>query len=81
MTATPVVVNDYAQECPESPCVEVARAAGVRAAVAVPLGARGTVIGALVVTSRSPRHFGAEDRQLLSALADHAAIAIESAQL
>jgi signal transduction histidine kinase len=49
--------------------------------MAVPLRTHGMVIGVLVVTSRSPHQFRREDQQLLSALADHAAIAIENAQL
>jgi signal transduction histidine kinase len=81
MTATPLVVNDYLQEYLDSPFVEAVKAVGVRSAVAVPLNARGTVIGVLVVSSRSPHKFRQEDQQLLSTLADHAAIAIENAKL
>jgi signal transduction histidine kinase len=39
------------------------------------------VIGVLVVTGGSPHQFRPEDQQLLSTLADHAAIAIENAKL
>ena len=39
------------------------------------------VIGVLYVYSRAPERFREEDRQLLSALADQAAIAIENAKL
>jgi signal transduction histidine kinase len=81
MTATPLMVGDYPQAFPESPFLEIAQAAGVRSAVAVPLTAHEAVIGVLMVTHQSPHRFDPEDLQLLSALADHAAIAIENAQL
>jgi signal transduction histidine kinase/CheY-like chemotaxis protein len=47
----------------------------------VPLKARDLVIGVLFVYSRAPHNFREEDRQLLSALADQAAIALENAKL
>jgi signal transduction histidine kinase len=81
MTAMPLVVNDYLQEYLDSPFLEAVKAVGVRSAVAVPLHARGTVIGVLMVSSRSPHQFRPEDQQLLSTLADQAAIAIENATL
>jgi signal transduction histidine kinase/HAMP domain-containing protein len=80
-TATPMIANDYCQEYPHSPFLEAVKAAGVRSAVAVPLKVRGMVIGVLVVTGGSPHQFRPEDQQLLSTLADHAAIAIENAKL
>jgi signal transduction histidine kinase/DNA-binding response OmpR family regulator len=49
--------------------------------VAVPLKARDAVIGVLYVYSRAPYNFREEDQQLLSALADQAAIALENAKL
>jgi signal transduction histidine kinase len=75
------VANDYLQEYLDSPFLEAVKAVGVRSAVAVPLHARGTVIGVLMVSSRSPHQFRPEDQQLLSTLADHAAIAVENANL
>jgi signal transduction histidine kinase len=81
MTATPLVVNDYLQEYLDSPFLEAAKGVGVRSAVAVPLHARGTVMGVLMVSSPSPHQFRPEDQQLLSTLADQAAIAIENATL
>ena len=80
-TATPMIVNDYLQEYAESPFLGAIQEAGVRSVVAVPLKARGVVIGVLAVTSRAPNKFREEDRQLLSALADQAAIALENARL
>ncbi len=81
MTGTPMMVNDYLQEYPESPFLHAITQVGVRSVVAVPLKARGKVIGVLIVTSRVPHKFREEDQQLLTALADHAAIAIENAKL
>ena len=81
LTATPQVVDDYLQDYQESPFLDTAAMAGIRSAVAVPLHARGTVIGVLMVTSGVPHQFHSDDQQRLSALADQAAIAIENAQL
>jgi signal transduction histidine kinase/CheY-like chemotaxis protein/HAMP domain-containing protein len=81
MTGTPMMVNDYLDEYPDSPFLDAIKKVGVRSVVAVPLKARGAVIGILIVTSRVPHKFREEDQQLLSALADHAAIAIENAKL
>jgi signal transduction histidine kinase len=81
LTATPQVVDDYLEEYADSPFLDIAAMAGIRSAVAVPLRARGTVTGVLMVTSRMPRQFRSDDQQRLSALADQAAIAIENAQL
>jgi signal transduction histidine kinase/DNA-binding response OmpR family regulator len=81
MTAMPVMISDYPQEYPDSPFLEAIKKVGVRSVVAVPLRARGAVIGVLTVTSRAASKFRIEDQQLLSALADQAAIAIENAKL
>jgi len=77
----PIMVGDYLQEYPDSPFLEIMQESGFRSAVAVPLKARGTMIGVLYVYSRVPQRFRDEDRQLLSALADQAAIAIENVKL
>jgi len=81
LTATPQVVDDFLQDYQESPFLDTAAIAGIRSAVAVPLHARGTVIGVLMVTSGVPHQFRSDDQQRLSALAYQAAIAIENAQL
>jgi signal transduction histidine kinase/CheY-like chemotaxis protein/HAMP domain-containing protein len=81
MTGTPIMVHDYLQEYPESPFLQAITQVGVRSVVAVPLKARGKVIGVLIVTSRVAYKFREADQQLLTALADHAAIAIENAKL
>jgi len=81
LTGAPMIVGDYRQEYPDSPFLAAVEEAGVRAFIAVPLKARGAVIGVLAVDGRTPRAFREEDQQLLSALADQAAIAIENAKL
>jgi signal transduction histidine kinase/CheY-like chemotaxis protein len=77
----PIMVGDYLQEYSDSPFLEIMQESGFRSAVAVPLKARGPVVGVLCVYGRVPQRFHEEDRQLLSALADQAAIAIENAKL
>jgi signal transduction histidine kinase/DNA-binding response OmpR family regulator len=81
MTAEPVIVTDYLREYRDSPFFGTVQEAGVRSLVAVPLKGQGTVRGVLLVQSRTADQFSEDDRQLLSALADQAAIAIENARL
>jgi len=76
-----VMVQDYREEFRASPFLRIAEESGVRSGVAVPLKARDVVTGVLLVASPEPAKFDDEDRQLLSALADHASIAIENARL
>ncbi len=80
-TGAPVTVGDYLAEYPDSPFRDVVAGTGHRAYVAVPLKARGAVLGVLYVISSTPNKFAEGDRQLLSALADQAAVAIENAAL
>jgi two-component system, NtrC family, sensor kinase len=54
---------------------------GVRDAALVPLCAQGEVLGALVVGFRSEHQFVREERQMLEALADMAALALDNARL
>src|SRR5256712_321414 len=81
LTGAPMIVKDYRQEYPDSPFLAAVEEAGVRSLIAVPLKARGALIGVLAVDSHPPHAFREEDQQLLSALADQASIAIENAQL
>jgi signal transduction histidine kinase/CheY-like chemotaxis protein len=81
MTGQPLIAGDYLEEFRDSPFLEMMQESGLRSAVAVPLKARDVVIGVLYVYSRVPHNFREEDRQLLSALADQAAIALENAKL
>jgi signal transduction histidine kinase len=78
---SPMMVGDYLVEFHDSPFLVIVREAGIRSSVAVPLKAHDRVIGVLYVGSREPQRFGEEEQQLLSALADQAAIAIENAKL
>ncbi len=55
--------------------------AGVENAVAAPLLREGRAIGAIMVFGDTVRDFTAEDEELLMALAHHATIAIENAQV
>ena len=52
-----------------------------RALLAVPLRPRGRTIGALTVADRGTREFADDEIKLVQAFADHAAVAIDNAQL
>jgi signal transduction histidine kinase len=78
---TSITVGDYLEEYIDSPFLEIAQEADLRSVIAVPLKAHDEVMGLLFVLSRKPRKFRDEDQQVLSALADQAAIAIENAKL
>ncbi|MZD06496.1 GAF domain-containing protein [Streptomyces sp. SID5785] len=54
---------------------------GLVALLGVPLMARGQVIGALFAAHRSERRFRTDETALLSAFADHAAVALDNARL
>jgi signal transduction histidine kinase/CheY-like chemotaxis protein len=77
----PILVGDYPVEYADSPFLQSVQEADLRSWLGVPLKARDRVIGVLFVVSHSPQKFHEEDRQLLSALGDQAAIAIENARL
>jgi signal transduction histidine kinase/DNA-binding response OmpR family regulator len=81
VTGQSIMVGDYATEYADSPFREVVQEAGLRSWLGVPLKARDTVMGVLYVVSHTPQQFRNDDQQLLSALGDQAAIAIESARL
>ena len=54
---------------------------GVRDLALVPLGVRGERLGTLAVGYRTPHNFTEEEQQLLTALSEIAALALENAQL
>ncbi|MCL5677567.1 MAG: ATP-binding protein [Firmicutes bacterium] len=72
-------VTELKQEQPEAvlPLVQ----AGVKAALAIPLAARGRTIGVLCVFKREAAPFSSEQINLLSAVAGEAALALENARL
>jgi serine phosphatase RsbU (regulator of sigma subunit) len=80
-TGRPMVVHDYPAEFGDSPFLTATGNAGVRAAVAAPLKTQGRVMGVLYVYSSVPNAFTEDHRQILSALADQTAIAMEKATL
>lgn len=56
-------------------------ASGNRAVLAVPMRAKGRIIGGLSIAHDTPRHFAAPTIALLQAFADQAALALENAKL
>jgi signal transduction histidine kinase len=81
LTGQPVVVGDYQAELPDSPFLQVVQETGIRSQVAVPLKVHGDTLGVLYVSSGVPHRFRDEDKVLLGALADQAAIALENTRL
>ncbi|HSB42969.1 MAG TPA: ATP-binding protein [Methylomirabilota bacterium] len=75
----PLVIDDV-----ESTTVPVdvptARSLGVRSVVMVPLRAKDSVFGVLNVTSSEPGRVGEADLELLSAVANHVALALDRAE-
>ncbi|MDI3423615.1 helix-turn-helix domain-containing protein [Streptomyces luteolus] len=83
-TAHPYVTGDY-QDDPRfqhtRPIDSAVVDEGLRAILGVPLRQGTKVIGVLYAADRAPRDFSPEEVALLSSLADHAAIAIDSARM
>ena len=78
-TGLPVVVDDV--DAPNPPIdVPSARSLGLRSVVLVPLRVKGEVFGVLSVASSEPGRVGAGDVELLSAVANHVALAVDRAQ-
>ena len=65
----------------EYPFRGMARAAGFRSHLSVPMLHDGRTIGAITVAGSSPGHFSERQTQLLRTFADQAVIAIENARL
>ena len=54
---------------------------GTRSCLGIPLEIRGSVVGAIILTSTTPGHFTEESAQRLRAFASQASVAIENARL
>ncbi len=84
-----VVVTDLAEDKFPAPSVASLRASndiGLSSVVAAPLIARGELLGVMSLalsrlTDRGDRHYGADDRDFLGAIASRIAIAIDNAML
>ncbi|MCP3822199.1 GAF domain-containing protein [Streptomyces sp. A3M-1-3] len=83
-TARPYATDDYPSD-PRfqhtTPIDSAVGEEGLRAILGVPLRLGARVIGVLYAADRTPREFTPDEVALLSSLADHAAIAIDSARL
>src|SRR5262249_17349467 len=79
ITGLAVMINDV-DAAGEGVHVPSARAHHVRALVSVPLRVKERVFGVLSVTAREPDRFAAPDVELLSAVANHVALAVDRAE-
>jgi two-component system NtrC family sensor kinase len=78
-TGFPLLVDDF--DAPGQPVdAASAHALGLRSAVLVPLRVKGEVFGVLSVASSEPGRVGAADLELLSAVANHVALAVDRAE-
>jgi sugar diacid utilization regulator/GAF domain-containing protein len=80
-TRRPVQLADISAEPTFRPWGGVAREQGFHSMIAVPLLVSGRALGTLNCYRREAQAFGAEEIELLTTLADQAAIAIETARL
>ena len=76
----PVIVHDVRKE-PNYPYHEMAKHEGLCSLIAVPLKLKGKAIGALNCYTAKPHIFTDEEIALLTALASHAAMAIQNSKL
>jgi two-component system NtrC family sensor kinase len=75
----PLVIDDV-ETLAQPVDLPTARALGVRSAVMMPLRVKDVVFGVLNVTSTEPGRVGEADRELLSAVANHVALALDRAE-
>jgi len=78
-TGAPVVVDDV-DATPGAVDMPTARALEVRSLVCVPLLAKGRGLGVLTVIAGEPARFGPADVELIAAVANHVALAIDKAE-
>ena len=78
-TGSPVVIDDV--ETTTVPLdLPAVRSLGVRSVVMVPLRVKERIFGVLQVTSSEPGQVGAADLEMLTAVANHVALAVDRAQ-
>ncbi len=75
----PTVIEESTTDGRATP--EVVETEKYRSLVCLPLRARGRTLGTIAVLSSEPRHFTSLDVQMLSAVADQVATAVENARL
>jgi PAS domain S-box-containing protein len=81
-TGQPVATEDYLNDSRFSQdYMDAAREEGTVAQAVVPLRLGGAITGLLCAVNRTPRHFTTRDMEILSTLADQAAIALENSRL
>jgi two-component system NtrC family sensor kinase len=78
-TGEPVVVDDV-DASPDAVDMPTARALEVRSLVCVPLLAKGRGLGVLTVIAGEPGRFAPSDVELIAAVANHVALAIDKAE-
>jgi signal transduction histidine kinase len=78
-TGLPLYVDDV-ERSPTPLHLATARALDIRAFIAVPLRVKDRVFGVVTVTASRPHGFGAADVDLLSAVANHVALAVDRAE-
>lgn len=80
-TNHPVIVEDLLRETTPSGEQVLAREAGARSTLDLPLSYRGRLVGVLGLFTALPHRFGPEELRLASALGDLFAAAVENARL
>ncbi len=81
-TGEPLVVNDIASDPRCDAAVRVAvLAQGLKSFVGVPLRSHGLPLGTLTIHRKTDRRFTPDEVGLLTALADHASLALEKSRL
>jgi len=78
-TGLPLLVDDV-EASPAPVHLATARALDVQAFVAVPLRVKDRIAGVLTVAASEPRRFAAGDVELMSAVANHVALAVDRAE-